>query len=446
MSVAEETVQRMSDPDAPARVAAAAGYGPDGRREHPDQIAAAQNARAAAVAEASVISEALDGMADRACGYGPSARPTTAAPRQAVRRQLDANAARSQGPRLPGEVKPLRTRKPTGLPSWPILLLGGAQKAGKSYACAVASGSKHIGRTLWVSIGEQDPDELGSLPGADFELVEHDGTYRGILESVRSAVCEAPVDDKHPTLIVVDSVSNLWDLLSRMAQVEMTQRLERKRAAATRNGRNPGPEMTEPPSKIDNDLWNIANDRWDHVMEALGAHLGPVVLTGRLELVSVYDDGGNITKEKMWKVQAQKRLPFSVTAVIEMYKRGDAVLKGVTSHRMRFEEETTLAKDWTIEGIWRGMGLLDGGPIGERVYSRTDTGEETDRARAVLLDEIRSAADALGESTAATATAWKQQHGHAITETTDIAGLTAVRDALRDRVDEAAATPKGTAA
>ena len=58
----------------------------------------------------------------------------------------------------------LTTRKPTGLPAWPILLIAGVPKAGKSYACAAASASPLVGRTLWVPVGEDDPDELGGDP------------------------------------------------------------------------------------------------------------------------------------------------------------------------------------------------------------------------------------------------------------------------------------------
>ena len=57
----------------------------------------------------------------------------------------------------------LRTRRPSGKPSWPIVLIAGAEKAGKSWACAAASGSDLIGRTLWIGLGEDDPDEYANL-------------------------------------------------------------------------------------------------------------------------------------------------------------------------------------------------------------------------------------------------------------------------------------------
>lgn len=73
----------------------------------------------------------------------------------------------------------LKTRQPTGKPSWPILLLAGREKAGKSWAAVAASASDLIGRTLYIGIGEDDPDEYALIPGASFEIVEHDGTYPG---------------------------------------------------------------------------------------------------------------------------------------------------------------------------------------------------------------------------------------------------------------------------
>ena len=105
----------------------------------------------------------------------------------------------------------LKTRKPTGLAPWPITLVAGAEKAGKSWSAAEASGSDLIGRTLWIGIGEDDPDEYALIPGANFEIVEHAGTYRSILDELTNAVAE-PQGDK-PTLIVVDSMTRLWDLI-----------------------------------------------------------------------------------------------------------------------------------------------------------------------------------------------------------------------------------------
>jgi len=106
----------------------------------------------------------------------------------------------------------LKTRKPTGQVSWPFLLLAGAEKSGKSYAAAAFSASDLIGRTFWIEVGESDADMYGSLPGARYEIVEHDGTMASILQAVHDASAE-PTRGGKPNCIVVDSITNVWDML-----------------------------------------------------------------------------------------------------------------------------------------------------------------------------------------------------------------------------------------
>ena len=47
-----------------------------------------------------------------------------------------------------------RTRKPTGKASWPLVLLAGREKCGKSYTASKLSASDLIDRTLYIEIGE----------------------------------------------------------------------------------------------------------------------------------------------------------------------------------------------------------------------------------------------------------------------------------------------------
>lgn len=213
----------------------------------------------------------------------------------------------------------LRTRRPSGKPSWPIVLIAGAEKAGKSWACAAASASDLVGRTLWLGLGEDDPDEYANVPGADFEIVEHDGTYRGFLRALEAAVAAPRVDDL-PNLIVWDSATRGWNLLCDMAQDEANARAKRK-----------GKNTDE--ADISMDLWNIAKQRWAHIMDTLRDHDGPVLITARLDEVTVMS-GGKPTTDKVLKVQAEKSLPYDVGAVVEMPERGKVFLKGVRSARL----------------------------------------------------------------------------------------------------------------
>lgn len=262
----------------------------------------------------------------------------------------------------------LTTRQPTGKPSWPILLIAGAEKAGKSWACAEASGSELVGRTLWIGAGEDDPDEYGNVPGASFEIVVHDGTYRGILAAITDAAAE-PAGDK-PTLLVVDSMTRVWDLLCDDAQ----EAANRRAIAKARKYNKPVPDEDV---QITMDLWNTAKQRWAHIVDALREHRGPVLVTARLEQVTVLDSKGAPTTEKTWKVKAEKSLPYDVGGIVELPARGEAWLTGVRSVRMALAERTRLPK-FAVADLWRRMGLgeVEAGPRTHQQVTREVADDE----------------------------------------------------------------------
>ena len=277
----------------------------------------------------------------------------------------------------------LETRKPTGKPPWPVLLIAGVPKAGKSYACAEASASELIGRTLWVPIGEDDPDELAAIEGARFDIVVHDGTYRGIYSAIRDAV-EELAKDKKPGLLVLDSVTRLWNLLSDEAQTEANARAERK---AQKYGKAaPATDVS-----IGMDLWNRAKSRWENVIDLLRQHAGPSIVTARLDLTAVVNDKGEPTGGKEWKIQGHKSLPWDVGAIVEMPEIGSAVLTGVRSLRVK---NATVARrpfpQFTVEKLWTEMGLAEGAT--ERRHARVEGGASVaaDHAEDAALETARA--------------------------------------------------------
>lgn len=262
---------------------------------------------------------------------------------------------------------PLVTRKPSGLPPWPILLIAGAEKAGKSYSAAQVSASKLIGRTLWIGVGEDDPDEYGALPGARFEIVSHDGTYRGILAALTACAAEPQADGK-PNLIVLDSATRMWDLLCDEQQVEANRR------ARVKAERNKQP-VADQDATITMDQWNTAKQRWAHCIDALRDHTGPSILTARLEEVTVLDDRGNPTKNHTWKVKAEKSLPYDVGAIVEMPQRGKTFLTGVRSLRFKPDPknpERTAYPEFTVEKLWTDLGLAEKDATSVRQHTAND--------------------------------------------------------------------------
>lgn len=318
----------------------------------------------------------------------------------------------------------MKTRKPTGLPSWPITLIAGAQKAGKSYAAAQASASDLINRTLWIGIGEDAPDELGALEGARFEIVEHDGTYR----SIRQALTEAAALPDGPHLIVVDSMTRLWDLLCDEAQATANNRAKRK-----------GKTVGDDGAQITMDLWNSAKQRWQTCMDILRAHTGPSILTARLDEITIVDGGGNPTKDKQLKVKAEKSLPFDVGAIVELPRFGEAYLTGVRSLRLKLSpDERTRLREFTVDALWRSLGLEGDGATSPREYvaatgdESVNADEEVQRQVAALLADIKEVAESKGLLLQVVAEQFQAEHGEPINATQDVTVLAMFRDKLKE--------------
>ena len=237
----------------------------------------------------------------------------------------------------------IKTRKPTGRAPWPMLLIAGTQKSGKSYACAAFSASDLIDRTFFIEVGEGSADQYGALPGARYEIVEHDGSWRGILEACEAAVAE-PATGK-PHAIVLDSASELWALLG-----------DEQQSIATKRNKD----------TITVDQWGVAKKRWRKVIDTLRSSKGPVILTARYDEVTVMENG-KPTTEKQWKVRAEKDLPYEVDGVIELKTARKPVVTGIRTVAFNVPAGGIVPKDqaaFNLDGFLRSLNI-DGG---DRVY------------------------------------------------------------------------------
>lgn len=266
----------------------------------------------------------------------------------------------------------MQTRKPTGRAPWPITLLAGMEKSGKSWAAAEATGHPLIRNAYWLGIGEDDPDEYAQVPGADFSIIEHDGTY-GAIKAALQEVTSLEQDPAQPDLLIVDSMGRLWAQLSDMAQAEANQRAAEKAAKYRRAA--PDDDV-----QIGMDLWNRAKGRWGEVLDLLRAFPGPVIVTARLSVVSVMDAEGKPTKEKVDKVEAEKNLVYDVGAVVKLHARGQALLEGVRSTRLQLDRPTPL-KDFSMANLWEAMGVGEDMEPRRHVPQPTVTPEQQEAAQ-----------------------------------------------------------------
>lgn len=218
----------------------------------------------------------------------------------------------------------LKTRPPTGRAPWPLILIEGGEKAGKSWSIAELSASPKVGQTYWIDLGEGSADEYGSVPGARYLVVEHDGTFGAILaavEAVRAEAAKVPAGEP-PVVLGIDSMTAEWDLLKGQADGKARARLARKGKQVAADA--------EP--QISMDLWNEANAKHRRLMTMLMTFPGIVVVTARGKEVAALDASGRpVEGSKEYKVEGQKNLAFDASVWLRVSRDHPPMVVGARS-------------------------------------------------------------------------------------------------------------------
>jgi hypothetical protein len=244
----------------------------------------------------------------------------------------------------------LKTRKPTGAVPWPLILLEGGEKSGKTYACAVLSASPKVGRTAWLDLGEGSADEYGVVPGARYEVIEHDGTWHQIIAQVAEAKAEARADadaGRPPFVLVVDTMTAEWEMLKDWA----TDRAKMTDTNKAKLARDPNAEI-----KVTTNFWNDASTRHRRLMTMLMTFPGIVIVTARGKDVAAMDDKGQpIQGTKEYRVEGHKNLAYDASCWVRMYRDKPAIIVGARSvHagiRPGKDKPRELDPDWSLEGL-----------------------------------------------------------------------------------------------
>lgn len=248
----------------------------------------------------------------------------------------------------------LKTRPPTGRVPWPLILIEGGEKSGKSWACAQLSTSRRIGQMYWIDLGEGAADEYGAIPGANYLVVEHDGTWaqiQGAVDAVKAEAARVAAAGEPPVVLVIDSMTAEWELLKDLASDKALRRHEVK--VRKYNAKPLGPDE-EP--KISMDLWNDINSRHRKLMTTLMTFPGIVLVTARGKEVAALDDAGKpIEKKREYRVEGHKTLGFDVSCWIRLDRSKPGTVIGVrsvrTGIRPGYDDSIELARDWSIENI-----------------------------------------------------------------------------------------------
>ncbi|MFI1012682.1 hypothetical protein [Streptomyces sp. NPDC020965] len=261
-----------------------------------------------------------------------------------------------------------KSRKPTGKPNPPLVLITGPEKTGKSFEAARGSGSDLIGVTYWIEIGgtEGTADYYGRVPGADYEIVPHDGSYQDILDAIRWVNAQPRTDDR-PNMLVIDTMTSLWDMLS-----DEVARYARNRAIRKAQSNRTRVPTLDDPVVVDPDLWNRAKDRWGEVLWLLRRHEGPCLLLARTEIVTAFEND-KPTRSTTRKVKAEKNLPAAVDAVVDIHSIGEVWLTGVRTLHMEIKPgESQRFTDFTVDKLLRRLGLQDAAVVRSTSELRPD--------------------------------------------------------------------------
>ncbi|MEU2593068.1 AAA family ATPase [Streptomyces albidoflavus] len=245
------------------------------------------------------------------------------------------------------KARKLKTRKPTGTVPWPLILIEGEEGAGKTYSAAQFSASDRIGQMYWIDLVEGSADEYAAIPGANYLIIEHDGTYRDILEQIEAVHAEArraAAANEAPVVLTIDTGSALWRMLTNWTQERA--RRTRKNAAILAEDPDAGVDISM-------NLWNDAVERWQRVMHLLQTFSGIVLVLARGKQVSAVDDNGNpISNRKEWKVAGHKDLGFDATVWVRLTRDSDPQIIKARSLRLRVEKRKPLRiADFSIEGL-----------------------------------------------------------------------------------------------
>ena len=220
----------------------------------------------------------------------------------------------------------LRTRRPTGIPPWPLILLEGGEKLGKTWTALEFTGDSRVGRAWALDLAEGTLDEYGKIPGADFEIIIHDGTWPDIMGQLEAAVLESIADKaagKPPCVLVVDTATAEWAMLRSWVDV----RSRRVPANVRALQRDPDAELIKP-----RHLWNPVDERHKAFLRLLLKFEGPVLVTARgKEISATGPDGQPIQGQKDYRVDAQKDIGFDATAWVRLSRTEPPTIIGVRS-------------------------------------------------------------------------------------------------------------------
>lgn len=196
------------------------------------------------------------------------------------------------------------TRKPTGIPAAPLVMVSGLAKSGKSSLSYLLAYSKRIDNCWVCDLGEGSADEYGGLEGdAPYEILNWGTSWTDLEDTVRWCCAQKPKKGLMNALII-DSGTELWFNLSARAH----KRARSSKGAVVKLKEDPDADID-----TGTKFWNDAKTSWASIISPmkLAPNLVGVVIV-RQEIVSEFVNNAP-TRNKVISYQCEKTLQGAVT-------------------------------------------------------------------------------------------------------------------------------------
>lgn len=245
----------------------------------------------------------------------------------------------------------LNTRPPTCLVPWPLILVEGGEKSGKSWLFAELSASDKVGRCVWIDLGEGSADEYGDAITGEitYEVVIHDGSWASIFGQIadaHAAAAKARDAGEKPFCLGIDSATLLWEMLKDWAAARAAGSDSNK----ARLAKDPNAEI-----KVPNLVWNDVAARWQRMMRLLMTFPGICVITARGKETVKIENGRPVEGETVYKVETQKNLQYDASVWLRVSRDAPPMIVGARSKHLRIrhgrDEGRVLSPDATLEQL-----------------------------------------------------------------------------------------------
>lgn len=205
--------------------------------------------------------------------------------------------------------------KPDGAPPWPRILVSGPGGSRKSWTMAKLSTDERLGGMFWLEVGADNVTarEYGAIPGANYTLIGHDGTWNGIMGQLGAhwlLAVEAEKRGDPPIALAVDDMAAVNDMLETMKD----QRARRKMAAKleAKNEDPAGAWRSDVDVDVTPDLHNLGKYRHRQFMWFVLSWPGPVLMACGEDMATIYENE-KPTKKKDWTLKGRKDLPKTIS-------------------------------------------------------------------------------------------------------------------------------------